>query len=311
MKGRYKTFIGLFFTVVFVVISFGNIDFESVGGLIARSNPVFIVIASVFYMSSFVPRALRWKVIMRKRRDVKIRKSFSYVLIGWMGNNIFPARAGEVLRAYVSGAKERIGTSFSLATILVERIFDVLTLTLFLVSMALIAPFPSWVRDAVTCASFVLMLGIAALFLIVRLRGGPLRKVNILKKKMDSFIDGIRSTDKRAYPLILILSIISWLFEVMTFYSVGIATGINISIFAAAFALVVVNLGIVIPSSPGYVGTFHFFCILALGLFGIGQQAAMGFAILVHLAEYIPTTLSGLFLLQKEGLSISKMSDKI
>ncbi len=304
---KLKGLIGIIITLIFLFISLQNIDFEKVLVLLTKTDVRFVILASAFYMSSFIFRGLRWKILVRNKKKVSFPDSTSYVIIGWMGNNIFPARAGEFLRAYVSGKKEKMGTGFSLATILVERIFDVFTLLVLLFSLVIFADFPAWVEQIIVYVSALLLIGIAGTFVLVKINGGPLRKIKFFKKKIDSFIEGLKIMDIRNGFFVFLLSAFSWITEALVFYSVGIATGINTTFFIALFALVVVNLGIVIPSSPGYIGTFHFFCILALGVFSIGKDLALGFAILAHLAEYIPVTAAGLILLQREGMSLSNV----
>ncbi|MBN2101773.1 MAG: flippase-like domain-containing protein [Candidatus Aenigmarchaeota archaeon] len=303
---KKKAALGIIITIIFLFISFSNIDVGAVLSVMADSDILFVILGSAFYMSSFIFRGLRWKILVRKKINVKLPDSVSYVIIGWAGNNIFPARGGELLRAYVTGKKEKAGTSFSLGTIVVERIFDVFTLVTILILLAFLSPFPEWVRQIILYISAILAAGVIILLILIKIEGGPFRRVKTIRDKTASFILGLKILDRNSIMPIYILSVISWACEILTFYSIGIATGLYISFFVAAFALIIVNIGVVIPSSPGYVGTFQFFCILALGVFSIGNNFAMGFAILVHIAEYVPTTIMGLILLQKQGFSIGK-----
>ncbi len=302
--------IGIIITLIFLALAFSNINFAEIAFWLGKADPHFIALASFFYMSSFIFRGIRWKLMIRAKKSVKLVNSFSYVVIGWMGNNILPARAGEMLRAYVSGKKEGLGTPFSLGTIIAERLFDVFTLLTFLFALIVFSPFPKWVSEAGIAALSLLLILLSLIAYIIRSGGGPLRRLKFVEKRIDSFISGIKVMDKKSVLPIYALTILSWLSEALVFYSVAIATGLEISFYMAVFALTIVNIGIAIPSSPGYVGTFHFLTILALGVFAIDKNAALGFAILVHLSEYIPTTLSGIFLLQRQKIGLMEFRRK-
>ncbi len=265
-------------------------------------------------------------------KKCKIFNLVSTVFIGFMANNLLPFRVGELIRAYVNGKKENISKSSSLATIVVERVLDGLALVvLFLVAILFLErgasaqhSFPQWLKRMIYVA-WALFLGVLILlYIMMRSKestGKVIRKLfgffkePILKKILNltnSFIEGLNVLRKRKEILIVSsLSVLVWTFEGTTFYLGAKAFNLSISYPQAYLTLVIVALGLMVPSSPAFVGVYEYFCVTALALFAIDKSLALSYAVLLHFLQFGLLVSIGLFFLWKENLSLWKLKEEV
>jgi len=265
-------------------------------------------------------RTWRWHYLLRPLKRVPLNELFPIVVIGYMGNNIYPARAGEVIRAYVLKRDQSVSVSASLATVIVERIFDGIVMLIFvLVTLPLAPSLPELLRRVVILGSvaflgalvvFFLLAsapsrfaavynGLASRFVPARLRAGA---VGIL----DRFVEGLASLRSPLDLLmVFVTSLVIWLTETVKYWFVMHAFpygGFPVSFFALMLMNGVVNLATTIPSAPGYVGTFDTPGIEILKVFGVEAATAAGYTLVLHAALWLPITLLGFWYLAREGL---------
>ena len=124
-KKHLNLIIGLIIVVLFSYIAFKNVSLEELGKALKAVKYIYLIPAVMFVALTFLFRAMRWRYLVSSIKDVKTTHLFSPLMIGFMGN-VLPARAGEFIRAYLLGKKENISFSASFATIVVERLFDML-----------------------------------------------------------------------------------------------------------------------------------------------------------------------------------------
>ena len=246
---------------------------------------------------------------------------FSGVAIGYMANNLLPARLGEFIRAYIMGKKEGISKSSTLATIVVERIFDGLALLFFLVIISILFSLPLWIKESgIAAGAFFLMLTTFLILLMIKKAAG----IRLVKKAigifsdhlaikvgnlLNNFLYGLKIVNhKRNIFWAFIFSIIVWLSESLTYYIISLSFGIDLPIYVALLTMIIVNIGILIPSAPGYIGAFEFFCISALGIFAVEKSIALSFAIVLHAVLFVPITVIGIFYFWKENLNLSDIT---
>jgi hypothetical protein len=239
-----------------------------------------------------------------------------------MANNLLPARLGEFVRAYMMGKKEGISKSATLATILLERIFDGLVLLLFLGIIAVLFSLPLWIKQAgIAAGAFFLFLS-AFLILLMFKKDKGIQLVQItaglistkLAKEagrlLNLFLTGlIVINHKKNIFIVFLFSVIAWLVEAMTYYMISLSFGINLPIYVSLLVMVIVNIGILIPSAPGYIGAFEFFCISSLAIFSIEQSVALSFGIVLHAVIFIPITVIGIFYFWKENLNFAEIAN--
>jgi uncharacterized protein (TIRG00374 family) len=326
LRGRSKL-IGFVVTVVFLVLAIRNVDLSAVAAELAAADYRFLAPAAACTLAGYLFRTLRWQIILRPVQHVPWRTLFSVLMLGFATNNIVPARVGEIVRAYTLGRKVGISATLSLATIVVERVFDGLTLLLLMALALRIAPVlldndylrvvevASVVIFATALVILVLLLTLQsrALALLARLlRPLPTRLSTHVSTMAESFILGLRCL---RHPTILAqmaaTSLLVWTAEAASYAFIARAFDLGLGprqyFGAVLFLLVFVNLGIMIPSAPGYIGTFQFFARLALAAFAVPAERAIGLAILSHTMQYTLVTGFGLVILWREHLSLTRI----
>lgn len=301
-----------------MAIIISNTNFETVINSTINIKYSYLFPALIFYMSSFFVRALRWQFILFPIKAVSYSISYRIIIIGWMTNNILPARIGEIVRAYLIGKKEKISKTSSLATIVLERVFDGITLLIILLIFSISLPLPNLIKDIVIFSSCLFFIALSAL-LSLRFFGSRMaRFLHVIPERFqkkilihfDNFNSGLRvlSLNGIAFLKLVVYSIVIWLLEGSMYYFVLESFGLNLDFYVAFFLLAVVNLGILVPAAPGYIGTFQFFSIMALSIFGIDKNTGFSVSIVLHALQYFPITFLGLYYLGKEGIKLSNIA---
>jgi uncharacterized protein (TIRG00374 family) len=238
------------------------------------------------------------------------------VMIGYMGNNVLPLRAGELLRVYVVSRHGRLGFWLPLATLVVERILDGLAIVLILGVLTLLLPVPvglKWAALAILLIDIVATGALAAIAvapgrcrgLIIRLTGRWPALERRLVRVLEMFVRGLAGIRTPAHAMpILCWSVLVWLLPALTAWTAMFAARIDLPFLAAWAVIAFVGLGISLPSAPGYVGVFHTAAVFALGMFRVPEPAAFGYALLFHACGFVPITLVGWICLMREQMSL-------
>ncbi|MBN1105926.1 MAG: flippase-like domain-containing protein [Deltaproteobacteria bacterium] len=324
-KTGTKLIVGCLVGAGFLYLALRNVDFSQMGEAFLSAHYGYLLGTLVIIFFSHILRALRWKYLMAPIKEVDIRSLFVSLIIGYMANVVMPAHLGEIVRAYVLGRKRGVSASSALATIVVERILDVFALMGIMVLSILLYPFPGWMKNA----GYLMLAGaVALLFFLILLKaaypriqpfiGVILRPLppQVHKKVLDfleKFIAGIvplRSGPD--YAIVILLSIGIWvlygLIFHLTLHAFDFFEIYQLPWFAGLIPLVVTTLAIVIPSSPGYVGTYHYLCQVAMAMFGVPAGPALSFGTAVHAVNFLPILIAGLILAYYEGVQITQFN---
>lgn len=322
---RRTRIIGFLLTFVFLGLVLWKTDLSELWSALRSANYIYVVPAALCTATSYLLRTARWQRILLPTRRIAYRRLLSVLMIGFMANNLLPARLGEVVRAYVLGRRETISKSLSFATIMLERLLDGVTLLAVLGALALLMPLPDWGQELAYIAGAVFLVAtLGIVFLLLRedlagrvihlvLRPLPSALATKVAEKADSFIMGLHALrGGRAVLELIALSIAVWSVEATFYYLVLTAFNIGLPLpvlaLAASLLLVVVNLGIMLPSAPGYIGTFQFFGLLALGVFGVQHELALSATIVAHGVQYVLVTAVGLAYFGRENLSFRTLT---
>lgn len=299
--------ISIFSSLFFLWLAFRKIEWSDFSQVAKNANIWLILLAIIIFVVSYFLRTLRWEVLIGSKKRVKLLPAFDSLVSGYAINNVLPLRAGEVFRLFVTKFKTGIPKSIVLGTLIIERVWDALAL-LFLAVISLLLIQPKNVPTNVINLSAIIF-GIITLFIIVLIVFDQpiltlLKTVRMSEKVIEKIAQLVGSFKNLQNLLVLILSILFsimiWTTEATTYFIVAKSLAIDISFLQMLLVMAILNFGILIPSSPGYVGTFEYFTILGLSIFGINRTDAASFAIILHIAQFIPITLYG-------GLVISKI----
>lgn len=307
----------------FLAWTLWNVDFSAMGTALAEANYwILLPIVAMIFTSHWL-RALRWQYLLDPVKHVKVGSLFNALIIGYMVNTFMPAHLGEVVRAYILGKREDVSATRTFSTIVVERIIDMFSFLLLMALAILLYPFPEWV----TQGGYWMFLGTMLLFaflillkintrLAFRIVGFFLTpfpqkiktKVNDL---LEAFISGINGLNGLKYYLLLLLTSVSiWVCYGGVLYLAFFMFNLKLGILAALVLLVITTVGVVVPNSPGYVGTYHKLCQLGLSMFGISAAMGASFAIIAHAINFVPVLILGLIFMTRAGLSLGTLKSR-
>ena len=296
-------------------------DPSEIAAAFEDANYWYIAPAIVVLFLSFWIRCYRWSILMRPVAAISARRLFSYSIIGYMANNLIPARAGEIIRAYVLGERERVSTMGTLGAIAVERLFDGCVLVLMLLTAGAVAGLGDDRLKAIAIAAAVLF-SIALVvfywltlreerayrladFLLARL---PQAAAGRLRPHVNSVIGALRSVhDWRSFLLVAFFSILGWTVEAGAYAIVGLAFDIKVGFAHYVLLLAAANLAIIIPTFFGGAGPFEWAAKLVMVNAGIAGGLAAAYAIVAHAVVVAPATLVGLILVWTFGIPIARL----
>jgi uncharacterized protein (TIRG00374 family) len=346
--------IGLVVSLVFFVFTLRDVNLGQVWDALQQASYWALIPALAFYFAGVFVRAVRWRILLRPilppekdgtPGDIALSDTFEVVTIGYMANNVLPARIGELVRAYVLSLRENVRKTATLATILVERIFDGLIMVgfaaaailfIFLVDSDALATgdnhnlgtFLQQLGPLVALFSAI-FLGLLVVFLVVatsRERTERLAKFGLrflpgrlhvrVERLLASFIDGLGSLRRpSSLAAVFGLSILAWLLEATMYYIIGTwgfdlrgGDGQLLPFYVYILTTALVNLATLIPQGPGYVGVFEAIAKgVLVGAFGVASDAALSYVLVLHATLLIPVTLLGFFFMARMSLSYSDL----
>ncbi|CUU00992.1 hypothetical protein JGI1_00138 [Candidatus Thermokryptus mobilis] len=325
LKNFLRLIIGFGIAGAFLYVSFKGLNWGDFLKVFGSVNYIYIVLMLILIILSNFFRAWRWKYLLKPvKQNTSLVHFFEATMIGYLANNIFP-RSGEVLKAYTLSNDEKISKASTIASVLLERIIDII-FSIFFFGIAIFQnrkifdkhyPWLSNVVSTVSIAIFVI------LFLIVCVliwKDGFLRVLgkfigffspslaDKVVKIIDSFISGFEVLRyKGAYWQIFVLSFSIYSCYIFAAYFPLFAFNIDrskINLFTALVLFVVSTLGFILPT-PGGIGSYHSFITGALvGLYGVKHEVALGYAVLTHGIGYIVNGLFGFYFVLKKQVKV-------
>lgn len=323
-----KIWLGIFISLVFAWLAVRGVDLAKVMQALEQADYAGVLVYALLIQAVFWLRALRWRVLLEKLAVRSMRTVYGATVVGNMVNYLLPLRVGEISRAYLVGTKAGVSRSSTFATIVVERLVDVVSiLAFFVLLMATIdlPPTSDKTRElmnqaalALSVMSILLLTGLFALHhrvdWVIRLLDATLGRITPsiaeqLRWRIASFADGIPPTqDWIGLAKIAVYTLVIWLVSAASIWVLLDSFHFDLPFEAACLVLVALSFGVSMPSAPGFIGTFHYAAILALLLYGIGQSDGLSFALVLHAAMVVPTILVGSWFLWSDGLSWRRLT---
>ena len=320
----WKFWLGIIISAVFLYFALRNQKIEEFWNAVKTANYWWIFPGIAVYFVGVWVRAWRWHYLLKPIKKVPTKVMFPVTCIGYMGNNIYPARAGEVLRAVVLKRKENVPISASLATIIVERIFDGVVMLAFvfvnLPELAKVSAFDSGFVGSIPQLAIIgtaIFLGALIIFLLAAMFPKFTARMGLwciehlmpqrIREKTSGifmkFLDGLASLRSPINVLMVFLtSVLIWLLETVKYWFVMQAFTFKVSFFALMLLNGIANLATTIPSAPGYIGTWEAVTKAVLVAYAVPGAEALGYAVVLHVALWLPITLLGVFFMTREGI---------
>lgn len=320
---RWQFWVGLALSAGFLYLALRGLGLSEIWEPLKSARYLWLLPGVGVYFIGVWVRSWRWHYLLRPVKSISTQTMFPIVAIGYMGNNIYPARAGEVLRAVVLKRKEGVTISASLATVIVERIFDGVVMLGFvflnLPQLATLTGTSGFIGNIQTLALWGTGAFLGALLVFMLAAMFPVQAEKIIHKLVGIFIPvkfrdqtleivqkfmgGLESLrSPREALMVLLTSVVIWLLETGKYWFVMQAFDFQVSFFALMLMNGIVNLATTIPSAPGYVGTFDAPGIAVLSAFGVDQGVAAGYTLVLHAALWLPITALGAYYMIREGI---------
>jgi uncharacterized protein (TIRG00374 family) len=308
--------LGIAISAALLVWLFWNVDLRAVTARLADTRWGWLTISIALNLASLWARAVRWRCLFPQ--GAHPTHLLNAVVIGYMGNNLLPLRAGEVLRVYVVTRRgQRFWTTVT--TLVVERALDGLAVGIVLAFVFFLIPTP---REVAWAAEIFVGLVFAMGVVLVTITAAPLpcrilihslayrwpaieRRVLMI---FDSMSDGLQGMRRPSQLLpTAIWSVAIWVLILASVWTCFQAARLDLPVTAALCVIAFIGLGVSLPSSPGFIGVIQAATVLALSFFGVAKADALGFSLLLHASQFVPITLWGLMLLVVEHVSLKEI----
>lgn len=330
LLSSWQFWLGAAVSSIALWLAFRGLDFTAAWKALSEANYWWVIPGVLAYMVAVWFRAWRWHYLLRPIKPVSTNTMFPIVTIGYMGNNLLPFRAGEVLRAYLLQRKTGISISASLATVIIERIFDGIVMLAFVVfnlneltQVRSGAGFMGNIQNAALFGS-ALFGGALLAFLLTAMFPRPASRLytrvlqTLLPTKLASkilnilnqFLEGLAALRSPVDALMIFLStLLIWAFETVKYWFVMFAFNFHVTFFALMLMNGMANLATLLPGLPGDFGTFDASGIAVLVAYGVPQHIATSYTFALHIALWIVPTVLGLIFFLQTGLSFAKVRE--
>lgn len=317
MNRTTRTLIGVAISLVALYLAMPPRDeWGNVAAAFARVRYVYLLPIAAISVYSIVVRCQRWRLLLRPVGDVPFLPLFSATSVGFLCNMVLPLRVGEVVRPVLLANRINVPVSSVLASVLLERLLDMLTILVFLGLVMCLVPVSSTIRQSGIAFVIIAVFAIAMVaslqrrhplalallrWMVDRLPAGMRDRA---ESALQSFIGGLQGIGSGAVLVgILAYSIFLWIVIASVFGIGFLACGLDVPLVSGGLALVTVVAGAVsAPSAPGFIGTFQAGCIVALGLFGIHRADAIPYAFVVWAAQWLTQIVLGVVFLLRENI---------
>jgi uncharacterized protein (TIRG00374 family) len=324
MRGRILTWAGVALSVGLIIYIAEEFDLKGAIHAIGLANPAWFALAAMTYMIQFPLRGLRWSILMRAIKPVSFATATEVFTIGFMANNVLPLRLGDVARAFILAKREGVTASATFSNVMLERVFDGLTVVGFL-SLALWIDPPATkdirLAEATALLAACAFVGAVIVAMVVAyreqqvlriaravLKSAPPRLTELAVALVERLARGLHCLKRpRETLLVILLSVVIWSAEVVVYVLAQRSIGLSISPPGLALVMAILSLGLTVPSAPGFVGVYEGLIIASVGWYGVSGPLAPAFAIIMHLIHYVPGTLFGLIATWRNGLHLREL----
>ena len=309
-------------SLVFLVLALRGVQFDALWGALRQANYIWLVPAILLTVNTLLIKAWRWQLMFRPEYRLPFGSVFTALSAGYLASNVLPARLGEIVSVVLLVSDEPVSVARTLSTLIVTRLLDLLSLLVILVGLL---PFVSLPPDMLTAAQG---LGVAALFGVVaivllsfwrdaalRLAQRVLRHIRPLDRpavyaSLGHLVDGFALLRRPLGLLLIAITFLAWVSIIVTSWACAQAFHLDVPLTALIFANIVTALGMLVPSSPGYIGVFHYLVTVALAPFGVPKEIALGYAIVWHGSNYLTLSISGMVALGIHGTSLGQVLER-
>lgn len=322
-----KFWLGIAVSLFFMVLLLTKIDFLLLGSALRSADYRYVLLAVCFTFFSYFLRAVRWRYLLIHEKTVPLSSLFPATIIGYMANNLLPARLGEFVRAYTLAEREQLETPSVFASLVIDRLFDGFSVLLLLTVTLFTLRLPAGMDDAALALRvggaimFLLYCAVVLfLYLLKRqtmrtlsavgyvLKPFPKRFSDTLIPLLGSFIGGIRLSQRMGHGVALVATSAGiWLFCLLSVDMTLRSFNVHLPVTASIFILILLVFAVMVPASPGYIGTYHYACYKGLSVFGVPETTSVSVALIMHGTGFFPVIIAGVYYLWKNKISLNEL----
>jgi glycosyltransferase 2 family protein len=306
----FRALAGVVISVVALVIAVRGVDLARTGDVLRSASPGWIALMLVFSVLDISLRAARWQRLIAPIRRISYGRMYGYLLVGYLANNVLPARLGELVRSHYLGDREGVSRTTALGTVVVERVIDTTAVVLIAAAAVLLLHVRGVVANVVLVGLAVSALLVAALAIGIVAHRLPFADRVIERVERWPTVVSLASrlrgglavaADPRTVAAAVVLTVLAWSMSVLAFTAAGQAVGVEMTLGEAAFLASGVALATAIPSAPGYLGTFELAAVGLAQTFGVAAGPAFALALLAHAGILLVTSAGGAIALLRLG----------
>ena len=316
-----KVWLGIAVSAVLLALAIRNVDLQQAWGYVQTIDSIYLIPSFLLIVFEIVIRTVKWQILLLPVKRCSFKKLLSATAIGIMANNVLPARAGEFVRAYAGARLATVPISTSLATIVIDRLLDGLTVSALFILVIIFQPLPDFLNRAGYVAAVIYLGTLAFLVGLIVRTDKTLRLATIVMgplpsglreralRALTSFVEGL-GVFRNALMLFaaIAISFAVWTAYALGFYVMFMMFGLPLSIGAGFVVLLTLTIMLTLPGAPGFIGLMEAGIVYGLDLFGVDRSLALALAVVYHFISYVPTTLAGLVGLWAEGLTLAEVS---
>ncbi len=317
-----KQLFGYLFALVCLVWVFHDIHFGELLKNMRNIHWGWVALAVVCDILSYIFQGVRWRLLVQIKGDISVLRATQAIYVGLFTNEVLPLRIGELVRAYLVSRWVSADFVSIIPSIAVERLFDGIWLALAIGFAAIFVPLPKDLIEGEEILGAVVFI-VTGLFLYLLFRKKALIDENSRDNSVWKPLGFVKSlisrlhvelqkiVMSRSFYISFGVSLFILFFQILSFWLVMLAYDLNLSFWAGAVVFLIVHLGTAIPNAPANVGTYQFFCVVGLSIFGVEKIPAAAFSVLVFVILTIPLWIIGFFALGRSGMTLTQIRNEI
>src|SRR5499427_2983140 len=282
-----------------------------------------VALAMVCDLLSYLVQAVRWQLLLEPVGKINLLQAMQAIYAGLFTNEVLPMRPGEFVRSYIASRWMGAGFVTILPSIILERLFDGVWIATGIGLAAIFAPLPEDLIEAgETFGAVVALFVVLFIYLVLRRprRGGrpadrgmprwkPLRAIAGLFRRLS---EGLREASRtKEFYLAFALSLPFLALQAITLWLIMLGYGLRLSFWVGVAVYVIVSLGTALPNTPANVGSYQFFAVLGLTLFGVDKTSATGFSLVAFTLLSLPLLIIGFLALSRSGMSLAAIREEL
>ena len=322
-RSWFKQVLGYLIALICLVWVFHNIHFGQFLLGMKTISWVWVPLAVFFDILSYYAQGVRWQLLLRPLGKVSSVRATQAIYVGLFTNEIVPLRVGELVRLFLVSRWLSVKLVAVIPSLVVERFFDGIWLALAIGVIAFFIPLPKELLGAEKILSVLVLLATAIFTYLIFLEKGkatvestgagsrwnPLRVLSSFLKRLSEGVHVIGTS--RFFFASFIVSLFILVFQIIALWLMMIAYGLPLSLWAGSVVLLILHLGTAIPNAPSNIGTYQFFTVVGLTLFGVEKTLAASFSVGAFLVLTIPLWAIGLISLWRTGMTLGAIRQKM